>query len=103
MTTNISKVFNFVLNGIHSLLVSGIVDYTFYKCNEYFVNRWEKARLGGNLEENTFMNRARYQIMKLSCCLILRRLCMRLSHQTRQMLVVRYQEDTYSEFRSAML
>jgi hypothetical protein len=44
MTTNISEVFNFVLKGIHSLLISGIVDYTFYKCNEYFVGRWKKAR-----------------------------------------------------------
>jgi hypothetical protein len=44
MTTNISEVFNFVLKGICSLPVSGIVDYTFHKCNEYFVSRWEKAR-----------------------------------------------------------
>jgi hypothetical protein len=44
MTTNISEVFNFVLKGIHALPVSGIVDYTFHKCNEYFINRWEKAR-----------------------------------------------------------
>jgi transposase-like protein len=44
MTTNISQVFNFVLKGIRTLLVSGIVDYTFHKCNEYFVNRWNKAR-----------------------------------------------------------
>jgi hypothetical protein len=44
MTTNISEVFNFILKGIRSLPVSGIVDYTFHKCNEYFINRWEKAR-----------------------------------------------------------
>jgi hypothetical protein len=44
MATNISEVFNFVLKGIHSLPVYGIVDYTFHKCNEYFVNRWEKVR-----------------------------------------------------------
>jgi hypothetical protein len=44
MTTNISEVFNLVLKGIHSLPVSGIVDYTFHKCNEYFITRWEKAR-----------------------------------------------------------
>jgi hypothetical protein len=44
MTTNISEVFNFVLKGIRTLPVSGIMDYTFHKCNEYFVNRWEKAR-----------------------------------------------------------
>jgi hypothetical protein len=44
MITNISGVFNFVLKGICSLSVSDIVDYTFHKCNKYFVNRWEKAR-----------------------------------------------------------
>jgi hypothetical protein len=44
MTTNILEVFNFVLNGIRLSSVSSIMDYTFYKCNEYFVGRWEKAR-----------------------------------------------------------
>jgi hypothetical protein len=44
ITTNISEVFNFALKGICSLPVSSIVDYTFHKCNEYFINRWEKAR-----------------------------------------------------------
>jgi hypothetical protein len=43
MTTNILEVFNFVLKDIRSLPVFGIVDYTFHKCNEYFVNRWKKA------------------------------------------------------------
>jgi hypothetical protein len=43
MTTNISEVFNFILKGIRALPVSENVDYTFHKCNEYFVNRWEKA------------------------------------------------------------
>jgi hypothetical protein len=41
MTTNILKVFNFILKGIRSLSVSDIMDYTFHKCNEYL---WEKAR-----------------------------------------------------------
>jgi hypothetical protein len=44
MTTNISEVFNFILKGIRSFLVFGIMDFTFHKCNEYFVPRWEKAR-----------------------------------------------------------
>jgi hypothetical protein len=44
MTTNISEVFKFILKVIHSLPVSSIVDYTFHKCNECFVSRWEKAR-----------------------------------------------------------
>jgi hypothetical protein len=39
MTMNISEVFNFVLKGIHSLSVSAIVDYTFHKCNKYFMSR----------------------------------------------------------------
>jgi hypothetical protein len=43
MTTNIYEVFNFILKGIRSLSVSGILEYTFHKCNEYFVSRWEKA------------------------------------------------------------
>jgi hypothetical protein len=44
MTTNILEVFNFVLKVIRALPVSEIMDYTFHKCNEYFINRWEKAR-----------------------------------------------------------
>jgi hypothetical protein len=44
MTTNISEVFNCVLKCIRALLVSEIVDYTFHKCNGYFINRWEKVR-----------------------------------------------------------
>jgi hypothetical protein len=44
MTTNILEVFNFVLKVIRALSVSEIMDYTFHKCNEYFINRWEKAR-----------------------------------------------------------
>jgi hypothetical protein len=43
ITTNILEVFTFVLKGIHALPVCGIVDYTFHKCNEYFINRWEKT------------------------------------------------------------
>jgi hypothetical protein len=110
MTTNISEVFNFILKGIRSLSVSDIVDYTFHKCNEYFKNRWEKAcqslskgERWGNLVENTFLNRARYQIMKLTYYLILRSLCTRSSHQAGLMLVMRYQEDAYSELRLIML
>jgi hypothetical protein len=44
MTTNILEVFNFILKGIHALPVFETVDYTFHKCNEYFINRWKKAR-----------------------------------------------------------
>jgi hypothetical protein len=44
MTTNISELFNFILKGIRALPVCSIVDYTFHKCNKYFINRWEKAQ-----------------------------------------------------------
>jgi hypothetical protein len=39
MATNISEVCNIILKGICSLPISDIVDYTFHKCNEYFVDR----------------------------------------------------------------
>jgi hypothetical protein len=64
MTMNISEVFNFVLKGIRSLPVSAIIDYTFHKCNEYFVSRWKKAQQSlakgerwGEPVKNTFSNR----------------------------------------------
>jgi hypothetical protein len=41
MTTNSSKSFNRVFIGVRSLLVSRIVEFSFMKCNEYFVKRWE--------------------------------------------------------------
>ena len=40
MTTNSSESFNKVFKGIHVVPVSGIVEYSFRKCNEYFVNHW---------------------------------------------------------------
>ena len=42
MTMNISEVLNKVLKGVRGLPVSAIVEYTFKKCNEYFVSRWKK-------------------------------------------------------------
>ena len=41
MTTNSSESFNRVFIEVRSLHVSGIVEFSFYKCNEYFVKRWE--------------------------------------------------------------
>jgi hypothetical protein len=38
MTTNSLESFNKVFKGICSVPVSGIVEYSFRKCNEYFVN-----------------------------------------------------------------
>ena len=40
MTTNNSESLNNVFKGIRSRPVAGIVEYSFEKCNEYFVNRW---------------------------------------------------------------
>ena len=44
MTTNCSESFNKVFKGIRAVPMSGIVEYLFRKCNEYFVNRWNIAK-----------------------------------------------------------
>jgi hypothetical protein len=44
MTTNSSESFNKAFKGIRAVPVSGIVEYSFRKCNEYFVNRWNIAK-----------------------------------------------------------
>jgi hypothetical protein len=38
MTTNSSESLNKMFKGIRAVPVSGIVEYSFRKCNEYFVN-----------------------------------------------------------------
>jgi hypothetical protein len=38
MTTNSFESFNKVFKGIRAVLMSSIVEYSFRKCNEYFVN-----------------------------------------------------------------
>jgi hypothetical protein len=43
MTTNASESFNHVFRGVRSLPISGIVEYSFTKCNEYFVMWWQLA------------------------------------------------------------
>jgi len=45
MTTNSSESFNKVFKGIRAVPVAGIVEYSFRKCNEYFVNRWNMAKV----------------------------------------------------------
>ncbi|CAN6237984.1 unnamed protein product [Urochloa humidicola] len=45
MTTNYVESMNNVFKGIRSRPVAGIVDYSFTKCNEYFVNRYRKAQI----------------------------------------------------------
>ena len=41
MTTNSLESFNHVFTRVRSLPVSRIVEFSFHKCNEYFVKRWE--------------------------------------------------------------
>ena len=43
MCTNSSESFNRVFKGMRSLPISAIVEYSFTKCNEYFVKRWQEA------------------------------------------------------------
>ena len=44
MTTNNAESINNIFRGIRSRPVAGIVEFTFKKLNEYFVDRWGKAR-----------------------------------------------------------
>ena len=44
MTTNSLESFNKVFKGIHAVPMSGIMEYSFRKCKEYFVNRWNIAK-----------------------------------------------------------
>ena len=43
MTTNMSKVFNSVLKGAHNLLITELVQLTFFCLNSYFVARGEQG------------------------------------------------------------
>ena len=54
MTTNSSESFNKVFTGVRALPVSGIVEYSFHKTNEYFVKRWSIAQ--DNLPLKAFRN-----------------------------------------------
>jgi hypothetical protein len=45
MTTNSSESFNKVFKGIRAVPMLGIVEYSFRKCNEYFVNRWNIGKV----------------------------------------------------------
>jgi hypothetical protein len=44
MTINSLESFNKVFKGIRAVPVSGIVEYSFRKCNEFFVNQWNIAK-----------------------------------------------------------
>ena len=43
MTTNVSECFNGVLKGAHSLAITAMVKYTFFKLNAYFDGRRNKS------------------------------------------------------------
>ena len=44
MSTNVAESLNNVFKGVRALPVSGIVEYSFTICNEYFVKRWNLVR-----------------------------------------------------------
>jgi hypothetical protein len=44
LTTNNSESLNNLLKGIRSRPIASIIEYSFQKCSEYFVDRWNKAR-----------------------------------------------------------
>ena len=44
MTTNMSEGINNVLKGVRSLPISAIIEFTFYKCNFFSIDRWTKAQ-----------------------------------------------------------
>jgi hypothetical protein len=45
MTTNSSESFNKLFKGIRAVPVSRIVEYSFRKCNEYFMNHWNTVKV----------------------------------------------------------
>ena len=62
MTTNSSESFNSVLTGVRSLPVSGIIEFSFHKCNGYFVKRWELAQR--NIAKQGHFGKARAEQLK---------------------------------------
>jgi hypothetical protein len=110
MTTNISEVFNLVLKGICSLLVYGIVDYTFHKCNVYFVGRWEKARntlakgeRWGESGRKHLLEQSEISNNKVATIFDSTKLVYQVKSSNRLILVVRYLEDAYFMWRLEML
>jgi hypothetical protein len=62
MTANSSESFNRVFTRVRSLLVSGIVEFSFQKCNEYFVERWDLTQR--NIAELGRFGKARHEHLK---------------------------------------
>jgi hypothetical protein len=61
MTTNASESFNRVFKVVRSLPVSGIVEYSFMKCNKYFILRWELVQR--NMAEHGKFGRAMQEFL----------------------------------------
>jgi hypothetical protein len=62
MTTNSLESFNRVFKGVRLLPMSRIVEFSFHKCNEYFVKRWELAQR--NIAEHGRFGKARTEHLK---------------------------------------
>ena len=41
--TNLAEVFNFVMKGVTFLPLNTLVEFTFYRVNDYFVKRHERS------------------------------------------------------------
>jgi hypothetical protein len=65
MTTNSSESFNKVFKGIRAVPVSGIVEYSFRKCNEYFVNQWNIAKVSNNKLQLLYFSTSEAWLLKL--------------------------------------
>ena len=62
MTTNSSESFNRVFTRVQSLPMSRIVEFSFHKCNEYCIKRWELAQR--NIAEQGHFRKARAEHLK---------------------------------------
>jgi hypothetical protein len=62
MTTNSLESFNHVFKGVRLLPVSRIIEFSFHKCNKYFVKRWELMQW--NLAELGRFEKARIEHLK---------------------------------------
>ena len=62
MTTNSSESFNRVFTRVRSLSVSRTVEFSFHKCNEYFVKRWKLAQR--NIAEQGHFGKAEAEHLK---------------------------------------
>jgi len=62
MTTNSLESFNRVFTRVRSLPMSEIVEFSFHKCNKYFVKRWELAQ--SNIAEQGHFGKAKAEHLK---------------------------------------